>query len=149
LGHSFRATEMEAALGLAQLEEREELCARRQQVVARLHKGLGDLEEHLQLPRPRPASEHSYMFYPLTIMNAHVNRDDLIRYLEDHAIETRYLLPLINQPIYRQLFGDLDEQFPVAARLNRDSFYIGCHPDIDDEDVDYVIERFHHFFRSY
>jgi len=89
------------------------------------------------------------MFYPLTIMNAHVNRDDLVRYLEDHAIETRYLLPLINQPIYRQLFGNLDEQFPVAARLNRDSFYIGCHPDINDEDVDYVIERFHHFFRSY
>ncbi len=149
LGHSFRATEMEAALGLAQLEEREELCARRQQVVARLHKGLGDLEGHLQLPRPRPGSDHSYMFYPLTIMNAHVNRDDLVRYLEDHAIETRYLLPLINQPIYRQLFGNLDEQFPVAARLNRDSFYIGCHPDINDEDVDYVIERFHHFFRSY
>ncbi len=149
LGHSFRATEMEAALGLAQLEEREELCARRQQVVARLNKGLADLEEHLQLPRPRPDSEHSYMFYPLTIMNARVNRNDLIRYLEDHAIETRYLLPLINQPVYRELFGNLDDQYPVAARLNRDSFYIGCHPDLSDEDVDYVVERFQHFFRSY
>ncbi len=129
LGQSFRATEMEAALGLAQLEEREESCARRQHNVARLNKNLAGLEEHLQLPRPRPGSEHSYMFYPLTILNPKVLRDDLIQHLENHGVETRYLLPLINQPIYREIFGDLDELYPVAARLNKTAFYIGCHPD--------------------
>ncbi len=148
LGQSFRATEMEAALGIAQLEEREESFARRQRNVARLNEGLADLEEQLQLPFPRPQSEHSYMFYPLTILNPKIRRDDLIAYLENNGIETRYLLPLINQPIYREIFGNLDEQFPVSARLNNTAFYIGCHPDLTDSDMDFVVEHFHKFFKN-
>lgn len=148
LGHSFRCTEMEAALGIAQLEEYEQSCARRQEIVSQLNKGLADLQEFLQLPYPRPESEHSYMFYALTILDDQIKRDDLIRFLEDNSIETRYLLPLINQPVYRQIFGNLNEQYPVSARLNQKAFYIGCHPEISDEEVEYVIEKFHQFFRS-
>jgi dTDP-4-amino-4,6-dideoxygalactose transaminase len=147
LGQSFRCTEMEAALGIAQLEEREQSCARRQEVVRQLNEGLADLQDFLQLPFPRPESTHSYMFYPLTILDEkRVRRDDLIRFLEDNSIETRYLLPLINQPIYRKIFGNLDDQYPVAANLNKNSFYIGCHPDLQDEEVEYMIEKFHQFF---
>ena len=149
LGHSFRCIEMEAALGIAQLEEHKQTCARRQEIVGKLNEGLADLQEFLQLPYPRPESTHSYMFYALTILDERVKRDDLIRFLEDNSIETRYLLPLINQPIYRQIFGNLDDEFPVAANLNKNAFYIGCHPDISDEEVEYVIEKFHQFFRSY
>jgi perosamine synthetase len=147
LGHSFRCTEMEAALGLGQLSEREALTARRQLIAKRLNEGLSDLEDYLQLPKPRPEAEHGYMFYPLVIINPRICRDDLILFLEEHAIETRYLLPLINQPVYRPLFGNLNEQYPVAASLNRDAFYIGCHPEMSDDEVEYVIECFHEYFR--
>ncbi len=75
-----------------------------------------------------------------------MRRDELIRYLEDHSIETRYLLPLINQPIYRKIFGNIDEYYPVAARLNKTAFYIGCHPDLTDENIDYVTDCFQQFF---
>lgn len=146
LGHSYRATEMEAALGVAQLEEREELWARRHEIVGRLDAGLADLQEHLRLPCPRPETEHAYMFYPLTILNPHVSRSELIQFLEERSIETRYVLPLINQPIYRQLFGNLDREYPVAAMLNERAFYIGCHSDMSDDDVDYVIASFHEYF---
>jgi dTDP-4-amino-4,6-dideoxygalactose transaminase len=88
------------------------------------------------------------MFYPLTILNPKIRRDDLIQYLENNGIETRYLLPLINQPIYREIFGNLDDQFPVAARLNNTAFYIGCHPDLTDGDMDYVVKHFRRFFGS-
>jgi len=144
LGHSFRCTEMEAALGLAELERREASLMRRRAIAARLSGGLSDLEEHLQLPSIRAQSDHVFMFYPLKLR--HGPRDELIRHLEEHAIETRYLLPLINQPIYRKLFGNLDAEYPVAADLNRSAFYIGCHPGISDGEVDYVIEAFHQFF---
>jgi len=148
LGHSFRCTEMEAALGLAQLEEHEAHVARRRAIAARFDAGLADLEGRLQLPRVRPGAEHAYMFYPLTILDPWVRRDELIRFLEERSVETRYLLPLINQPIYRQMFGDLDDQYPVAARLNQQSFYVGCHPDLIDDDIDYVISCFDEFFRG-
>lgn len=149
LGHSFRCTEMEAALGIAQIEEREQSCARRLEIVQKLSKGFSELQNFLQLPFPRPHSTHSFMFYPLKIINEQVRRDDLIRFLEDNSIETRYLLPLINQPVYREIFGNLDENFPVAANLNENAFYIGCHPELSDDDVEYVIEKFHLFFCNY
>jgi dTDP-4-amino-4,6-dideoxygalactose transaminase len=148
LGHSFRCTEMEAALGLAELEQREANCARRRAIAARYHAGLADLEDRLQLPRTRPGAEHVYMFYPITVAGDRVSRDDLVAWLEDHAIETRYVLPLINQPVYRRIFGDIEKEYPVAARINRSSFYVGCHPEMSDSDVEYVIEAFHAFFRE-
>lgn len=148
LGHSFRCTEMEAALGIAQLEERDAAWRRRQQVAARLTEGLADLADRLQLPVARPNADHGYMMYPLTIRAAGVRRADLIRHLETHGVETRYLLPLINQPVYRAMFGNLDADYPVAARLNETSFYIGCHPDMGDADVEFTIECFHAFFRA-
>jgi len=147
LGHSFRATEMEAALGVAELEDREQLYARRREIVALYDAGLQELAEFLQLPRPRPGAGHSRMFYAMVIRDERVDRDALIRYLEEAGIETRYLLPLINQPVYRQLFGDLEPDYPVAAHLNRRAFYIGCHPDMSNEDVDHILDSFHRYFR--
>jgi perosamine synthetase len=148
LGHSFRATEMEAALGLAQIDEREAILARRLEIATRFNSGLSSLGQFLQLPLARPECEHAWMLYPLVIRDSAVTRDSLVRYLEDHQIETRFLLPLINQPVYRRIFGNLDDKYPVAARLNRDAFIIGCHPEISDEEVHYVIDCFHGFFRN-
>jgi len=146
LGHSFRCTEMEAALGVAHLEQREPAAARRLEVVARLIDGLTPLDDRFQLPHARPGAEHVYMFFPLVIVDPAVERDDLVAYLEAHGIETRYLLPLINQPVYRRLFGDLDAECPVAARLNERAFYIGCHADMSDEDVELVVSAFDGYF---
>jgi dTDP-4-amino-4,6-dideoxygalactose transaminase len=147
-GHSFRATEMEAALGVAELEDRERLCRRREEIAARFDAGLLDLVEHLQLPRCRPGAGHSRMFYAMVLRDEHRSRDALIQALEEAGIETRYLLPLINQPVYRPLFGDLEPEYPVAARLNRRAFYIGCHPDMTDDDVEHVLDTLHRFFRD-
>ena len=146
LGHSFRATEMEAAIGVAQFEERESLWQRRKDIAAVYNEGLADLQHHLQLPKIRPESDHALMFYPLVIKNPNVERQDLITYLEDNQIETRYLLPLINQPMYREMYGNLDTDFPVAAWLNENAFYIGCHPELNVDDADYVVQHFHQFF---
>lgn len=145
-GHSFRCTEMEAALGLAQIEDRRVRMARREEIANRLTQGLRPFGNYLQLPRAREGADHGFMFYPLAIIDPAVHRDDLILFLEERGIETRYLLPLIDQPIYRKVFGNLDAQYPVAARLNRNAFYIGCHPEMTDGDTEYVIEQFKQYF---
>jgi perosamine synthetase len=138
-GHSFRATEMEAALGVAQLEERVELMERRAALAGRLTAGLASLQDALQLPAARPGAEHGYMMYPMTLVDGRIPRGPLIEHLETQGVETRYLLPLINQPIYRATFGNLDADYPIAARLNERAFYVGCHPDMTDEDADHVV----------
>lgn len=72
----------------------------------------------------------------------------LVSHLENLNIETRDLLPLINQPIYRRMFGNLESQFPVARWLNESGFYVGCHPYMTDEEVNFVIDSFHEYFRG-
>jgi len=145
-GHSFRCTEMEAALGLAQIEDRRVRMARREEIASRLTQGLRPFGNYLQLPRAREGADHGFMFYPLAIIDPAVHRDDLILFLEERGIETRYLLPLIDQPIYRKVFGNLDAQYPVAAQLNQNAFYIGCHPEMTDDDIEYMIEQFRQYF---
>ena len=69
------------------------------------------------------------MLFPIVLREG--NKRGLINFLEENGIETRDLLPLLNQPIYRSIFGDLEPQYPVAEWLNRCGFYIGCHQHID------------------
>ena len=71
---------------------------------------------------------------------------ELVNYLESLNIETRDLLPLINQPVYIERFGDLADEFPVATYLNQNGFYIGCHPFMTEAEVSFVISAFHNFF---
>jgi len=146
LGHSFRCTELEAAIGVAQLERWEADWERRRVNAGRLGAGLAPLGDRLQLPNPRPEAEHAWMFYPIVVTDTSIDRADLVHHLEARGIETRYLLPLINQPVYRALYGDLDAQYPVAAMLNERAFYVGCHVEMTDADADHVIESFHEFF---
>ena len=72
----------------------------------------------------------------------------MVHFLEDLNVETRDMLPLINQPVYRRMFGNLDAQFPVAARLNNHAFYVGCHSFMTDKEVDFVIEAIGEFCKT-
>ncbi len=147
VGHSFRCTEMEAALGLAQLERKDEIVARRKAVAARYTAGLADLQDYLQLPYAPPGCEHVYMIYPL-VTRPGVSKVDLVNYLEGRGIETRDLLPLLGQPVYRKLWGDVLPRYSAAATLDRCGFYIGCHQAISDAAADHVVEAVHDFFKG-
>ncbi|MBI1745728.1 MAG: DegT/DnrJ/EryC1/StrS family aminotransferase [Acidobacteria bacterium] len=148
LGFSFRATELEGALGMGQLSHKEALLCRRQENARYLTSGLEAFRDCLQLPDVRPDAEHAFMMYPIVITHPRLSRSALIRFLETNLIETRYLFPLLSQPIYRRLFGDLQEHFPVAQRLYQSGFYIGCHPSLGTDELDYVIGKFKEFFAA-
>jgi perosamine synthetase len=149
LGYSFRLTEMEGALAHAQFERRHEILSRRRENAKLLTEGLSKYSEHLGLPTIPKDREHAFMFYPIVLKEGvKFTRDELTLYLEMNGIETRFLLPLINQPIYVKLFGELENRYPVARYLNDNAFYIGCHQHISKEDVAYVIGVFGEFFRK-
>jgi dTDP-4-amino-4,6-dideoxygalactose transaminase len=148
VGYSYRATELEAAIGLAQLEGWQEMIAARQANATALSRSLMTWGDRLQLPRVRAGSEHAFMVYPVVLKDVTIDRDELILFLEENQIETRYMLPLLNQPIYRKLFGDLEAAHPVARHINRQGFYIGCHPGIGPEQIAYVAATFDAFFRA-
>jgi dTDP-4-amino-4,6-dideoxygalactose transaminase len=146
VGHSFRCTEMESAIGIGQLSRAKEIISRRKEIAGKFTKELSVLQDHLQLPSCPPDRTHTFMLYGLVVKNS--NKKDLVNYLENLNIETRDLLPLINQPIYKRLFGNLEKDYPVAKKINESGFYIGCHPYMTDEEVDFIIEAFKNYFKK-
>lgn len=146
IGHSFRATEMEAAIGVGQLARADEIVARRQQIATMLTNGLSNLQEFIQLPSVPKDRTHTYMLYGLVVKND--SKTKLVSYLENLNIETRDMLPLINQPIYRRLYGNLEDKFPVAKWINHSGFYIGCHSYMKDEEVDFIINAIQSFYNK-
>ncbi len=145
VGHSFRCTEMEAALGLAQLERKDEIVAGRKRVAARYTEGLQGLSDILQLPTAPKGCEHVYMIYPI-VPYSQGHKVDLVNHLEANGIETRDLLPLLSQPVYVKMFGDIIDDYPVAAHLDKAGFYVGCHQYITDDDAEHVIDTLYSFF---
>ncbi len=146
LGHSFRATEMEAALGLSQLRRKDAIIKRRKEIAAKYAQGLSDLSEHIQLQETPSDRDNVYMLFGIVYKGG--DKTELVDFLEENGIETRDLLPLINQPVYVKMFGNLENKYPVAKMLNHSGFYIGCHQYLTDKDIDYVISKFHEFFRG-
>ena len=55
-------------------------------------------------------------------------------------------LPLLNQPIYVQLFGSVEDQYLVAKWINDRGFYVGCRPGLGQGGIDYMIDKFREFF---
>lgn len=147
MGYSYRLTELEGALGLAQLEEREGMMAARRKNARYLIDHLRPYEEFVQLPWWPDHVDHAFMMFPL-VLSPRVSKAAFTLFLEKRGIETRDMVPLINQPFYRKLFGDLEKRYPVAARVNKSGFYIGSHPGLARKDLDYVVEAFDDYFRK-
>jgi dTDP-4-amino-4,6-dideoxygalactose transaminase len=135
-GHSFRATELEAGIGLAQLEDKDSIIKARTDVAAGYFSRLGHLADRLQLPHVPSDREHLYMLFPLACLKE--GKDRLINCLESAGVETRDLLPLVTQPIYAAAFKNAAKDYPVAAWLAQRAFYIGCHQDVTPEQQDHV-----------
>ena len=147
VGHSMRCTELEAAIGIGQLARSWEIIKRRKEIADFYTGHLKQYEDNIQLPFCPPDRTHSYMLYGLVLRNE--NKRELVNYLENLNIETRDLLPLINQPIYKRLYGDLEKSYPVAKHINHSGFYIGCHPYMTDGEMQFVVEAFHNYFKTH
>jgi len=145
-GYSFRLTEFEGALGCAQLEAVAKNFARRKKNALYLIKKLKPLEKYIQLPWHPSYSDHVFMMVPLIIKKGTgIKKSDLVNYLETEGIETRDLMPLINQPFYKKMFKLRGEDYPVADWLNNYGFYIGCHQKMGKAELDYIVQKFKEF----
>lgn len=144
IGHSFRVTEMEGALGLAQLETWQPDIAKRRNNANYLTQTLSKYLTEIQLPAIRPGCDHSFMMFPIVIKNE--KKQKLVNFLESNGIETRDMLPLTNQPIYKDLLGWYEGDYPVAQWINNNGFYIGCHQDLTLQDLEYISTCFDAYF---
>ncbi|MBI4363575.1 MAG: DegT/DnrJ/EryC1/StrS family aminotransferase [Candidatus Doudnabacteria bacterium] len=147
-GFSFRVTEMEGALGLAQLSRLPIILRKRRRNARYLISKLKPFEKFLQLPSHPAYIEHAFMMFPIVIRkNARIKKEILVNYLEKQGIETRDMLPLINQPYLLKSYKLQANSYPVADWINNYGFYIGCHQLMGRPELDYIIKMFKKFFK--
>jgi dTDP-4-amino-4,6-dideoxygalactose transaminase len=143
VGYSYRATELEAALALSEFQVWRKNIQTRRDNAALLTSLLSDIP-FLQLPYIPKGYTHSFMMYPM-VLDGWVDREKFLMHLEKSGIETRYMFPLLGQPVYQKLFPGLEHQYPVSKRLAKQGFFIGMHQGLTVEDIEYISEVMHAF----
>lgn len=145
LGYNLKITDMQAAVGLAQMDHLDGFIAARRHNFARLHEGLRDLEDILILPEATPGTEPSWFGFPITLReNAPVTRHELLAHLNSRRIGTRMLFGgnLVRQPYMKgrpyRIEGSLSNADIVVDR----TFWVGVYPGLVDASIDYMIDTF-------
>jgi CDP-6-deoxy-D-xylo-4-hexulose-3-dehydrase len=147
LGYNLKVSDMQAAVGCAQLDKVDAFVARRRHNFQRYMTGLASLRDVIVLPTIDPRAEISPFGFPITVAEG-VDRGALIRHLEAGGIETRLVFGgnILKQPgflhIERRVHGELN----ATDRIMRDTFFIGVFPGLSDDMIDYVVERIAGFF---
>lgn len=151
-GYNLKATEMQAAVGLTQLEKLPAFVQKRKENFAFLLNGMKDLEDTFILPEATPDSDPSWFGFLLTLReNLPFTRNELVQFLENRNIQTRNLFAgnLTRHPAFATLERDRD--FRIVGdlantdRVMNDSFWLGVYPGMKREALAYIVESVHEF----
>ena len=147
LGYNLKVTDMQAAIGLAQLEKLPDFGARRRANFRRLFEGLHRWEDRLILPRALPQADPSWFGFPITVRPG-LARRDLVAFLEARKIETRMIFcgNVLRQPGFRDIPHRVAGELSGSDTVMNDTFFVGVYPGLTSEMLDYMIECFTEFF---
>lgn len=148
IGYNLKMTDMQAAVGVAQLDKLDDFVARRNANFKRLLKGLKPLEEFLLLPKATKGSEPSWFGFPITVKEgAPFSRFDLVRHIESRRIGTRQLFGgnLLRQPAYKGIPVRVVGNLKNADIITEQTFWVGVYPGLSVEMIDYIIESISEF----
>jgi CDP-6-deoxy-D-xylo-4-hexulose-3-dehydrase len=149
IGYNLKMTDIQAAIGLAQLEKLASFIEDRKGNFRKLYAGLRPYQDFLLLPTWSKRADPAWFAFPLTIQSeAPFSRRDLVTFLEERNIETRLLLAgnLVRQPGYRDIEHRTVGDLPNADHDLRSSFFVGVYPGLDDARIAYILEAFADFF---
>jgi len=143
IGYNLKMTDMQAAIGCAQMDKLEGFTRKRKSNFAKIYQGLKKFEEYLILPKATPRSDPSWFVFLITVKdNSRFSREDIVGFLNENRIETRNLFcgNILRQPAFmnieRRVVGDLKNTDYVM----NNTFFIGVYPGMTDEKITYMIK---------
>jgi CDP-6-deoxy-D-xylo-4-hexulose-3-dehydrase len=151
LGYNLKITDMQAAVGVAQLERLDGFIATRRQNFEYLHARLAGLTDYLVLPQATSGSVPSWFGFPLTLTEGYGGqREALVKYLNQAQIGTRLLFAgnLTRQPYFKDRAYRVSGSLAVTDRIMHDTFWLGIYPGITHEMLDFVADKVTQFFKA-
>ena len=148
IGYNLKMTDMQAAVGVTQMDKVERFVDRRRAAWAHLRAGLQSLDDVFILPEATPGSNPSWFGFLLMVRpEAPFTRWDIVQHLEEHRIGTRLLFGgnLLRQPAYQHIEHRVVGGLVHTDAVTNDAFWIGVFPGLTDEMLDYMVECVHSF----
>jgi len=152
VGYNLKMTDMQAAVGCAQLDKLPEFVEKRRQNFDFLYQQLQDLQDVLVLPEAAKNSEPSWFGFLLSVReNAPFTRNALVQYLEEKRIGTRLLFGgnLVRQPLYQGLKYRVVGELGNTDRVMESAFWLGVFPGLTEEMLTYTVSQIREFVRSF
>ena len=151
-GFKYNMTDMNAALGLVQLQRLATMQARRDEIVARYQGALADVADLLELPTVHPHVEHAWHLFPVRVRaeQLRIGRDELIQELSAAGVGTSvHFIPLHEHSYYRDVLGARASDLPVATREWQRIVSLPLYPGLTDVDVDRVADTLRAILRRH
>jgi CDP-6-deoxy-D-xylo-4-hexulose-3-dehydrase len=153
VGYNLKPIELQASMGLAQIDKLDEIHTRRKENYKALFNIFSNYEDHFHLPRPTKKSDPSWFAFPLTIRdNSLFSRWEITNFLEDAKIQTRQYFGgnIMLNPGYTSLMDSkkVIEDYPVARKITTDTFFLGTSPVIQQEQIEYIELQIHKFMKE-
>lgn len=153
-GYNLKATDMQAAIGCAQLEKFPSFVERRKENFRRMKLQLAGLEEYLILPEAAENSDPSWFGFLITCKEG-VDRNALVQYIEDHGVQTRMLFAgnLTKHPCFDEMRKEKEGYRVVGDLTNTDrimneSFWVGLYPGMSEKKIDYMAKVIRNYFEE-
>lgn len=153
IGYNLKPIELQAAIGLIQLNKLDTIKTLRNKNHKRLYDIFSKYEEYFILPKATPKSDPSWFAFALTIKDgAPFKRKDIVSFLESNKIQTRpyFAGNIMLQPAYEGLMdaSDVIDRYPNARKVTTDTFFMGTSPVITDEQLNYIALTVDKFFNQ-
>lgn len=145
-GYNLKATDMQAAIGCAQIEKFPLFVEKRKENFKYLYDGLKDLSDKLILPQKVENSDPSWFGFMITVKEG-INRNEIVQFLEEHGVQTRMLFAgnITKHPCFDEIRDD-NSKYKVIGnlentnRIMNDTFWIGLYPGMTNVKLDYMIK---------
>jgi CDP-6-deoxy-D-xylo-4-hexulose-3-dehydrase len=152
VGYNLKVTDMQAAIGVAQLEKLPGFIAARKKNFSSLtsHLTSRGYNKYLQLPKATKLSDPSWFGFPILVKdNASFTRADIVGYLEKHKVATRMLFGgnLTKQPAYQGVKYRVAGTLKNTDKVMNSLFWIGVYPGITKDKIKYILKTFDGFFK--
>ena len=148
-GYNLKITDMQAACGLAQLENLSFFIKKRRSNYSYLRKKLETISDFVYLPTPTPKSNPSWFGFPITLKdNCGISRVEVTKFLDSNKIGSRLLFAgnLLKQPYFKDVQYRVVGDLVNTEKTMNDTFWIGVQPSLDNEHFDFIASKFEELF---
>ena len=149
IGYNLKMTDMQAAIGSAQMDKLEGFIEARRNNYKKLREASKDFSDFMYLPQATKDSNPSWFCFLLTVKeNMGYTRNELVEFLDMNKIETRNLFAgnLLRQPAFmdieHRVVGDLHN----TDYIMNNTFFVGVYPGMTDANINYIVDKLHEFF---